>query len=520
MDVLLTARREMRCIFTRSDPELVRARWFTTIALGLANVVGAATVFVIGLLAAAPQAVTSRSLWILGSVTAAYLALTLGLGALRALRITSAALNALTSERELEPVELRGILRQQWRHTRDVGIYWAGAAVMVAIVCGPVLGFDPWLVVRDVLAVLLGGMTTAAIAFLLLERGMRPLVARLRELLPEVTACAPSVRARLLLSWMLGSGIPLVGIAIALLEPSGSDHNRQLVLVGVLTGVGILVGAYTSILAAGSVADPLRALHTTMERVAAGDLDATVPIADSGEIGDLQLRFNRMTAGLRERERLRDLFGRHVGADVARFALENSELGGESRDVSVLFVDLKGSTGLAEDMPPESVVAMLNDLFTTVVNDVEAEGGWANKFEGDGALCIFGAPLRQEDHAERALRSARQLRADLVRLRQKHPDLDAGIGVATGTVVAGNVGSRQRYEYTVIGDPVNVAARLCSLAKTLPSRLLVDASSVAAAPAGERSHWMSQGPTDLRGRGAPTEVYAPVAGSRAAAPVA
>ena len=157
-----------------------------------------------------------------------------------------------------------------------------------------------------------------------------------------------------------------------------------------------------------------------MERVADGDLTATVPVADSGEIGDLQLRFNRMTAGLRERDQLRELFGRHVGADVARQAMENTDLGGESREVSVLFVDLRGSTALAETLPPGRAVAMLNDLFTAVVAAVEAEGGWANKFEGDAALCIFGAPIPQPDHADHALRAARRLSADLERLQRRH----------------------------------------------------------------------------------------------------
>jgi adenylate cyclase len=327
------------------------------------------------------------------------------------------------------------------------------------------------------------------------------------------------VRSRLLLAWTLGSGIPLAGIALTLIQQQDTDRTRLFILLGLLTGAGIVVGAYTSILAAGSVADPLRTLHRTMERVAGGDLSATVPIADSGEIGDLQLRFNRMTAGLREREHLRELFGRHVGTDVARYAIDNTDLGGETREVSVLFVDLRGSTTLAEKLSPDRMVAMLNDLFTAVVDAVEAEGGWANKFEGDAALCIFGAPMPQPGHAEHALRAARRLSTDLDTLRRRHPDLDAGIGVATGTVVAGNIGSAQRYEYTVIGDPVNVASRLCSLAKRAPGRVLVDGASVEAAAPEERARWESRGEVELRGRQKPARVYAPVATSRTPAPV-
>jgi adenylate cyclase len=517
VDVLLSARREMHSIFTRSDPEIRRARWITALTLGLANICGAAITFAIAVLAFPTSAVTNRGIDLLAIATGGYLALTLTLGTITALRIAAEAESVLTSEDEVPPAKLQSVLRNQWRHTRYTAAYWLGGAVMVGLLLALVLGVPPFLVFRGVLTVLLGGLTTCAIAFLLLERGMRPVVTRLREVLPEVTACAPSVRSRLLLAWLLGSGIPLVGIALALLQEQGTDHTRLLILLAVLTAAGIFAGAYTSILAAGSVADPLRTLHRTMERVEAGDLSATVPIADSGEIGDLQLRFNRMTAGLRERENLRELFGRHVGTDVARYALDNTDLGGEVREVSVLFIDIKGSTALAERLSPDRVVAMLNDLFTAVVAAVEAEGGWINKFEGDAALCIFGAPLPQPDHAGHALAAALRLGAELEQLGRRHPGLDAGIGVASGNVVAGNIGSARRYEYTVIGDPVNVAARLCELAKDTPGRVLVDAASVEAAGDEERAAWESRGEVELRGRGRTAAVFAPVAAARSAA---
>src|SRR5207245_3296705 len=114
--------------------------------------------------------------------------------------------------------------------------------------------------------------------------------------------------------------------------------------------------------------------------------------------------------------------------------------------------------GLAESHPPDEVVAVLNAFFETVVARVAAEGGLVNKFEGDGALCVFGAPVPQLDHAERALRAARVLHRELLALAAVPPGLDAAIGVSSGTVVAGNVGAEERFEYTVIGDPVNEAA--------------------------------------------------------------
>jgi adenylate cyclase len=197
---------------------------------------------------------------------------------------------------------------------------------------------------------------------------------------------------------------------------------------------------------------------------------------------------------LRERERLADLFGRHVGPDVAQRALaEGAALGGEVRAVSALFVDIVGSTAMARERPASDVVAMLNDFFDAVISCVGAEGGWVNKFEGDGAVCVFGAPVEQEDHPARALRAARRLVAEL-RARGH----DAGIGVSSGEAVAGNVGAEQRFEYTVIGSPVNEAARLSDAAKQRPQRVLASKAAVAAAGS-EASAWIDAGTMSLRG---------------------
>ena len=192
-----------------------------------------------------------------------------------------------------------------------------------------------------------------------------------------------------------------------------------------------------------------------------------------------------MVGGLRERQQLADLFGRHVGAEVARQALERGDrLGGEQREVSALFVDLIGSTALALRRPAEQVVGVLNAMFDAVVAAVTAEGGWVNKFEGDGALCVFGAPGDQPDHAARALRAATRPAAPSWRRAAAVPGLDAAIGVSSGLAVAGNVGSVQRFEYTVIGDPVNEASRLTRWPRRHPCRVLASGAAVDGRPAG------------------------------------
>ncbi len=207
----------------------------------------------------------------------------------------------------------------------------------------------------------------------------------------------------------------------------------------------------------------MTSVRDALERVAGGDFDVHVPIDDGSEVGLLQAGFNRMAEGLREREHIRDLFGRQVGREVARAALRGgARLGGEEREIGAVFVDLTGSTSMALAMPPTEVVRLLNRFFRVVIEVVESERGLVNKFEGDAALCVFGAPVASDDPAGDALRAARTLAQ---RLEREVREIGFGIGVSAGLAVAGNVGSEQRFEYTVIGDPVNEAARLCDLAK-------------------------------------------------------
>ena len=157
-------------------------------------------------------------------------------------------------------------------------------------------------------------------------------------------------------------------------------------------------------------ADPIISVRHAVSDVAEGNLDVEVPVYDGSELGLLQSGFNQMVEGLRERERIRDVFGRHVGEDVAREALEREEgLGGETREVAILFIDMTGSTELAVTRPATEVVELLNQFFGIVVETVDEHGGWVNKFEGDAALAVFGAPQEVDDPAGRALASAREM---------------------------------------------------------------------------------------------------------------
>ncbi|MDN5860294.1 MAG: adenylate/guanylate cyclase domain-containing protein, partial [Pseudonocardia sp.] len=216
-------------------------------------------------------------------------------------------------------------------------------------------------------------------------------------------------------------------------------------------------------------------------------------------------------------ERIRDLFGRHGGHAAAAAAAAAGEvrMGGERREVAVLFVDVVGSTGLGAAREPEEVVEVLNRFFGVVVGTVEEHGGWINKFEGDAALAVFGAPAPVADPAGAALAAARRLAA---RLAERVPEVGLGIGVSAGEVIAGNVGDVRRYEYTVIGDPVNEAARLTEIAKTVPGGVVAAAAAVEMAADGEARRWDLGEPVVLRGRGSATRLATPAVAARASRP--
>jgi adenylate cyclase len=175
--------------------------------------------------------------------------------------------------------------------------------------------------------------------------------------------------------------------------------------------------------------------------------------------------------------------------------------------VAILFVDVIGSTALAAERRPEQVVELLNAFFTVVVEVVREHDGWVNKFEGDAALAVFGAPVPISDPAASALAAAREL----ARRLESEVELEAGIGVSAGEVVAGNVGEESRFEYTVIGDPVNEAARLTELAKEKPGRVLASGAALELASGAEGERWQADGSATLRGRSSETDLAVPAA---------
>ena len=341
----------------------------------------------------------------------------------------------------------------------------------------------------------LGATATAIIGYLQSERVLRPVaVAALRGGVPE-NFHAPGVILRQVMTWVLSTGVPILTIVLALMaskfEVLTAPADRLTTPILLLAVIALLVGLAGTVLVAMSIADPLRQLRWALGEVQRGNYNAHMQIYDASELGLLQAGFNDMVRDLAERQRLRDLFGRYVGEDVARRALERgTELGGQERDVAVLFVDLVGSTQLAATIPASEVVNLLNDFFRVVVDTVNRHGGFVNKFQGDAALA-----------------ASRELHDELIEVLGQ---TEFGIGVSSGRAIAGHIGAQARFEYTVIGDPVNEAARLTELAKLEEGHVLASAIAVSGALDAEALCWDVGEIVNLRGRTAPTQLARPV----------
>ena len=379
-----------------------------------------------------------------------------------------------------------------------------GAGWITASFLGAGLNLDHGFGTAAIIAVSvwLGGETCSALTYLLFEKTLRPVTAIVLADRQPASSRGPGVRDRLLVAWSLGTGAPVLAVlvvGIAGLARPEADPEAVAAACIFLGSVALAVGFFATMLTAKALADPLRSMRKAVARVEAGDLDVKVPINDASEVGMLQAGINRMTDGLRERERIRDLFGRQVGEEVARAALRDgtTRLGGEEREIGALFVDLTGSTSMSLAMPPSEVVRLLNKFFRVVIDVVESEGGFVNKFEGDAALCVFGAPVASDDPAGKALCAARRLGE---RLEREVPEVGFGVGVSAGKAVAGNVGSEQRFEYTVIGDPVNEAARLSDLAKERQMGVVASGAALDRAKGDEPEMWEAGERTVLRGR--------------------
>lgn len=261
---------------------------------------------------------------------------------------------------------------------------------------------------------------------------------------------------------------------------STAPLNQKILAItyqGILLAIATLaIGGGMTVLLARQIIHPLSELAVVASQMAAGNLSLRVAPRSGDEVGRLAGAFNEMATGLQEREWLRDMFGRFVSQEVAE-AIRSGlvKLEGENRHISVLFCDIRQFTDLSEQRTPGEVVGLLNEFLPVVVQSAQRHGGTVNKFGGDSTLIIYGAPKTIEDSAYRAVLTALDIRSGVKRLNERlagflESPLRVGVGINTGVALAGAVGPHERQEYTVIGNTVNLAARIDGLNKQFPDK--------------------------------------------------
>ena len=307
----------------------------------------------------------------------------------------------------------------------------------------------------------------AVLHFFSYEQFLRPVV---EDIVTELPADFTGAPLGVPLRWKLLGALPLINVITGVVVSGlSTDGTAQLEDLGLDVVVAVLV-AFTislelTLLVTRSVLQPVDELLEATDAVKRGDLDARVPVTSGDELGQLAGSFNEMMQGLSEREALREAFGSYVDPEVAQRVLDQGDelIEGQEREVTVMILDVWDFTAFAQRSSARETVSFLNELFGIVVPCVTKHGGHANKFLGDGLLAVFGAPDRLPDHADRAVAAAGEIATALA--RRFGDDVRFGIGINSGPVVVGSVGGGGRLEFAVIGDPVNVAARVENLTR-------------------------------------------------------
>ena len=406
--------------------------------------------------------------------------------------------------------EQESLLAQPRHQARGTLLYWAVGGLIGAVQYLLLFDWNIGAAGMIFMGMWFLGSHAAAFTYFLVERALRPVAAYAMVSSQPVRLTIMSVRNRFLMAFVFGPGITIAGIAMFLTLHASPGLDLAPAVWPVIV-LGVVDGYLLVVLAASSVTEPMTSVREAMKRVFEGDLDSAVPVDAGSEVGLLQVGFNRMLTGLRERERLRQLLDHSAGGDVAeRLVARGSDFEGNEVEASVLMIDLVGSTAMTE-ADRKDVLTTLNCLFDAVVRVTAEHGGWVNRFVGDAALCIFGAPVADADHATKALAAARALNDELWMLRKERPWLDVGVAVSSGPVIAADIGTAARFEFTIIGDAPNEAARLTEVAKHAPARVVASGASVAAAAPAEAERWVASREVTLRGKSVPTEVFEPLA---------
>lgn len=288
---------------------------------------------------------------------------------------------------------------------------------------------------------------------------------------------------------------------------------RLLLLLAALLVTGLAVSYAIGILIARSVTRPVRLLVESAHKIEQGEYSHHADVRQQDEIGDLATAFNSMARGLEEKDRVRDLLGKVVSPAIARQLLSKKiELGGEELTATILFSDVRNFTSLCENCSPTEILTLVNAYLTKISTVIDAHGGVVDKYMGDAVMALFGVPFPHDDDPVRAVNTAMGMRSALTELNVElagrgMPQLDIGIGINTGIVVAGNMGSPTRLNYTVIGDGVNLASRLEALTKRYHVGIVVGEATMAAVPG---MVFRELDKVRVKGKNVPVTIHEPV----------
>ncbi|HUP98841.1 MAG TPA: adenylate/guanylate cyclase domain-containing protein, partial [Aeromicrobium sp.] len=328
------------------------------------------------------------------------------------------------------------------------------------------------LVLASVIPAAYGAFLTYSVAEFLAKPVVEELAARMPDDFPFTREGLPvELRMRL--------GLPVYTIGTGLLVASiiGDRDGARGLLTATLVAaaVGMFLSTELTVLLSRAVTTPIADVRNAMLRVRSGDYATRVAVTSSDELGELAHDFNLMAKGLSEREEMRAAFGTYVDREVVDIILSGEfPDSGVEADISILFCDIRGFTSYAETAAATDVVTTLNQMFTAIVPVIEKHGGHVDKFLGDGLLAYFGVPELHPDHADRALAAAQEL-VDAAAM--VGTGLTVAAGVNTGRVLAGAVGGAGRLNFSVIGDAVNVAARVESLTRKTGDSVLITSAT-------------------------------------------
>lgn len=291
-----------------------------------------------------------------------------------------------------------------------------------------------------------------------------------------IPAAKGSLLKRILAAFGVTTLLPISLILLHVFEHDMTLERSVLIQDIAASALGLFV---TMIFVTRSLLGPIRSLETAVASVRRNDLSVTVPVMSNDETGRLASGFNQMVRGLRERALIRATFGRYIPERVASAILSSGgNLKPRSATATILYADIEGFTAIAERMSPEHVVEVLNEYFSAAVALIEMNNGVVTQFQGDAILATFNLPVKDKFHAESAIRTGLAIQRLCAKQKFAGTQLRTRVGIATGTVTAGNVGSDNRVSYTVHGDAVNLAARLEQLNKSFGTYLLIDEATV------------------------------------------